>query len=105
MRALRQAEAAWNAAPTPRRLATPSFWKLINYAVIAFAVSFLVPAFIVLAPDFGRAYACAWKAVLGYNDCFTPPSRRGPGKRQDRLPSPSHPPADNMPPLQEKARP
>jgi hypothetical protein len=44
--------------------------KVARYCVVAFFLSFAVPALIVLAPDFGRIYLHVWKAALGIEpDC------------------------------------
>ncbi len=86
-----------NMPPAARRFSLAVAQKWLGYAVIAFCLSFFIPAMIVLAPMFGRTYVHVWKVALGLEpDCVYPATtytigsidcrlRDVPAKKGDRL--------------------
>lgn len=98
--AMEKTEAARETVPPAAR--THSFriaQKWFGYALLAFCLSFIIPALIVMAPVFARTYVHVWKVALGQEpDCEYPAAQwpaqgfdcRSPdgalGKKTDRLP-------------------
>jgi len=69
--AVEKAQAAWKTPPPARRPIAISFRTLqTRYLFLGFALSFAIPAAIVLAPNLGRVYVHVWKVALGLEpDC------------------------------------
>ncbi|WP_414463382.1 hypothetical protein [Hyphomicrobium sp. DY-1] len=82
---------------TPRKFVPDSFNQWIARILLAAALSYIVPALIIVAPDFARTYVHVWKVVLGAEpDCAYPAPQaptggydcllpEAPAKRGDRI--------------------